>query len=56
MEPIFISEVSSNHAKSLERCAEFIRISAEIGCDMVKFQLFRIDELFAPEILENSDN
>ena len=26
----------------------------DIGCDGVKFQLFRIDELFAPEILRKS--
>lgn len=47
----FISEVSSNHHRSLERALDFIRVSKEIGCDAVKFQLFKIDELFAPEIL-----
>lgn len=47
----FISEVSSNHHRSLERAIEFIRVSKDIGCDAVKFQLFKIDELFAPEIL-----
>ncbi|TNE66513.1 MAG: N-acetylneuraminic acid synthase [Alphaproteobacteria bacterium] len=52
--PVFIAEVSSNHARDLDRCREFIRRSAEIGCDAVKFQLFRIDELFAPEILAKS--
>ncbi|MCK0070489.1 N-acetylneuraminate synthase family protein [Kordiimonas laminariae] len=50
----FISEVSSNHAQNIERAKEFIRRSAEIGCDAVKFQLFKIDELFAPEILSRS--
>lgn len=53
--PYFISEVSSNHAQSLERCLDFIDTSAEIGCDAVKFQLFRIEELFAAEILEKSE-
>lgn len=52
--PIFISEVSSNHSKSIARAKEFIKTSAEIGCDGVKFQLFKIDELFAPEILDKS--
>ena len=53
--PVFIAEVSSNHHRDLERCREFIRVSSEIGCDAVKFQLFKIDELFAPEILERSE-
>jgi len=35
----------------VDRCLEFIRTSAEIGCDAVKFQLFRVRELFAPEAL-----
>lgn len=52
--PFFISEVSSNHSRDLERCRKFIETSAEIGCDAVKFQLFKIDELFAPEILSKS--
>lgn len=52
----FISEVSSNHARNIDRCVQFIEKSAEIGCDAVKFQLFKIDQLFAPEILSRSKN
>jgi N-acetylneuraminate synthase len=52
--PLFIAEVSSNHSQDLQRAKEFIRKSYEIGCDGVKFQLFKIDKLFAPEILEKS--
>lgn len=52
----FIAEVSSNHHQNLERCLEFIDTAASIGCDAVKFQLFKIDQLFAPEILEKSDS
>ncbi len=52
--PFFIAEVSSNHSRDLERCLAFIETSARIGCDAVKFQLFKIDELFAPEILSVS--
>ncbi len=52
--PIFIAEVSSNHGCDIERCYEFIDTAARIGCDAVKFQLFKIDELFAPEILARS--
>jgi N-acetylneuraminate synthase len=50
----FIAEVSSNHHRNLNRCLEFIDCAANIGCDAVKFQLFKIDELFAPEILNHS--
>lgn len=49
-----VAEVSSNHHQSLERCLEFVRASARIGCSAVKFQLFQVDQLFAPEILERS--
>ena len=52
--PFFIAEISSNHSASLKRCLKFIDVAKEIGCDAVKFQLFKIDKLFAPEILENS--
>jgi len=50
----FIAEISSNHGSDLDRCFKFIDRAAEIGCDAVKFQLFKIDKLFAPEILERS--
>lgn len=47
----FIAEISSNHAQDLERCLALIETAAEIGCGAVKFQLFEVDQLFAPEIL-----
>lgn len=50
----FIAEVSSNHGKDLARCLEFVDVAAASGCDAVKFQLFEIRKLFAPEILEKS--
>lgn len=50
----FIAEVSSNHHADLARCLAFVDRAAEIGCDAVKFQLFRVRELFAPEILSRS--
>ncbi len=53
--PAFVAEVSSNHNRQFERCREFIDASARIGCDAVKFQLFKIDQLFAPEILTRSE-
>ena len=51
----FVAEVSSNHNQDIERCIAFIDKAAEIGCDAVKFQLFKIEELFAPEILSKSE-
>ena len=54
MTATFVAEVSSNHHRDLDRCFKFIDVSAEIGCHAVKFQLFKISELFAPEILAKS--
>lgn len=51
----FIAEVSSNHSRNLDRALAFIDVAAASGCDAVKFQLFRIDQLFSPEILERSE-
>jgi sialic acid synthase SpsE len=51
---LFIAEVSSNHDRDLTRAYAFIDRAAEIGCGAVKFQLFKIDEMFAPEILAKS--
>lgn len=51
----FVAEVSSNHNQDIERCFAFIDKAAEIGCNAVKFQLFKIKELFAPEILSKNE-
>ena len=51
----FVAEVSSNHNQDLSRCLRFIDKSAEIGCAAVKFQLFKINELFSQEILSKSE-
>lgn len=53
--PTFIAEVSSNHHQSLERCLTFIDQAAQCGFDAVKFQLFKVASLFAPEILAKSE-
>ncbi len=55
MKTKFIAEISSNHHQDIGRCFKFIETAARIGCDAVKFQLFKIDELFAPEILAHSE-
>lgn len=55
MKVMFVAEVSGNHHRDLERCLAFIDKAAEIGCGAIKFQLFKIRELFAPEILAKSE-
>jgi sialic acid synthase SpsE len=52
--PLFIAEASSNHARDLGRALAFVDAAADSGCDAVKFQLFRIARMFAPEILAQS--
>ena len=52
--PIFIAEASSNHGRDLDRARAFVDAAADAGCDAVKFQLFKIDRMFAPEILSQS--
>lgn len=50
--PLLIAEISSNHNGDLSRCKEMIDASYEAGCDGVKFQLFRINELFSNEAIK----
>jgi sialic acid synthase SpsE len=47
----FIAEVSSNHHGDLSRCLAFVDAAAAAGCSDVKFQLFKVRELFAPEAI-----
>lgn len=50
----YIAEISSNHNANLQRCKRLIDISAKSGFDSVKFQLFKINELFHSSILKKS--
>ena len=52
--PLFIAEASSNHGRDLARGLAFVDAAADAGCDAVKFQLFKIGRMFAPEILRQS--
>lgn len=47
----FIAEVSSNHHGILSRSLAFVDAAANSGCSDVKFQLFRVKELFSAEAL-----
>ena len=47
----FIVEVSSNHNGDLARALKFVDIAKQIGASGIKFQLFDIRRLFAPEAL-----
>jgi len=47
----FIAEISSNHNGDLERSKKLIEVSKVCGFDAVKFQLFKVEELFSPEAL-----
>jgi N-acetylneuraminate synthase len=50
----FIAEICSNHLNSIQRSKKLIDEAKRIGCDAVKFQLFKSDKLFSPEILKKS--
>jgi sialic acid synthase SpsE len=47
----FIAEIGSNHNQSRERCLELVDAGAATGCRAVKLQVFRVEDLFAPEAL-----
>ena len=50
----FIAEICSNHLNDLKRSKRLIDEAKRIGCNAVKFQLFKADKLFAPDILNKS--
>ncbi|MBI3491616.1 MAG: N-acetylneuraminate synthase family protein [Acidobacteria bacterium] len=50
----FVAEVSSNHHRDVDRALAFVETASRLGCAAVKFQLFKVDELFTPEILARS--
>jgi sialic acid synthase SpsE len=48
---VFIAEIGSNHNRDPERLRALIGAAAEAGCEAIKLQVFRVDDLFAPEAL-----
>ena len=47
-----IAEIGINHNGSFEIAKQLIDISAEIGCDAVKFQKRTIDTVYTQEFLD----
>ena len=52
---MFIAEISSNHDRDLSRCLQLVSVASEAGFDAIKFQAFKIESLFADEILQKSE-
>lgn len=48
----FICDVGSNHNKDLDRIAKLIDTAKAIGCDAIKFQLYKAEHLYAPEFAD----
>ena len=48
----FIAEISSNHNCNLKRCYKLIDEAKKAGFDAVKFQLFKLKELFTESTLK----
>jgi N-acetylneuraminate synthase len=46
-----IAEIGSNHNRDLDRCLALVDAAADAGCDAVKVQVYRVDDLFAPQAL-----
>ena len=53
---LVVAEASSNHGQDLGRALRLVDAATESGFAAVKFQLFRINDLFAPEILKSSQS
>jgi sialic acid synthase SpsE len=48
----FIAEIGSNHNAHRERCLALVDAAAWAGCGAVKLQVFRVQDLFAPQALD----
>ncbi len=47
----FIAELGSNHNRDLDRALALLERSAHAGAQAAKLQVFRVEDLFAPEVL-----
>lgn len=48
----FIADIGSNHNQDWWRCQLLMETAKQIGCQAVKFQLFRAEKVYAPECKE----
>ena len=51
-----IAEIGSNHNKSLKRCYQLISHAKELDCFAVKFQLFKLENLFHQKFIKKNKN
>ncbi len=47
----FIAEIGSNHNRDLDRALALLDVAARAGAGAAKLQVFRVEDLFAPEAL-----
>jgi sialic acid synthase SpsE len=52
----FIVEIGSNHNRELDRALALLDAAAKAGAQAVKLQVFRIEDLFAPEVLARRED
>ena len=52
----FIAEIGSNHNRDLNRCLKLVDIAKSLDCYAVKFQMFKIENLFAKEFIKKNPN
>lgn len=48
-EPFIVAEISGNHDGKLERAIDLVKAAGDCGCDAVKIQLYRSDDLNDPD-------
>ena len=44
---LIVAEIGSNHDNDFTKCKKLIEKSARIGCDAIKMQMFKADELIS---------
>jgi sialic acid synthase SpsE len=52
----FIAEIGSNHNRDLDRALALLDAAARAGAKAVKLQVFRVEDLFAPEVLSRRED
>ena len=52
----FIAEIGSNHNRDINRCLKLVDIAKSLDCYAVKFQMFKIENLFAKEFIKKNPN